>query len=530
MKLALTLTSYQRLSTTQDTDKALGSGRLTIGRGPDNDWVLPDPNRFLSKKHCEIAFTGEGYVLTDTSTNGVFLNGAAAPLGNGARHLLRDGDVIQLGDYRIGVRLLDDDADPAFGLDEPEDPGAIDPFAALGPGFPDDDVGDVFGVGSGSGPAAPGSARRSDPDGGFDDLFGPEPGEAPASRPGSGRGEGFGDDHSAEPSPFSAFEDDSGLFEDEADKDPAPRRGGSAPDHTDPLSDAFRPPEARPSAAPSGGLDDDWDDELADILGNGPAPAPAPSPAPSPAPGPAPPSPPPAAPPRPPSPPQPPTPPRPPAPPESPSPPPSAAPRPAAAAGTGAGGEDLLAAFLRGAGLPPEAMAGADPDATMEEVGRAFREMVDGLRQLLLARSEIKNEMRVERTVLQSVDNNPLKFAPDAEEALRRLVGPRRQAYKPAVEAVREGFGDLRAHEMAVMAGTQAAIRAMLQRFDPDTLAARLEGKSVLESLMPSARKARVWDLYRQQYAELAREAEESFDDQLRREFAKAYEQLVRSM
>ena len=57
--------------------RTLDEGRLTIGRGPGNDWVLADPQHHLSKTHCVIAFVGGSYVLTDLSTNGVFVNGAA---------------------------------------------------------------------------------------------------------------------------------------------------------------------------------------------------------------------------------------------------------------------------------------------------------------------------------------------------------------------------------------------------------------------------------------------------------------------
>lgn len=65
--------------------RTLGRGTLSIGRAAGNDWVLPDPERLLSKTHCVIAATGGRYLLTDLSTNGVFVNGARerVPRDNG---------------------------------------------------------------------------------------------------------------------------------------------------------------------------------------------------------------------------------------------------------------------------------------------------------------------------------------------------------------------------------------------------------------------------------------------------------------
>ncbi len=51
-------------------------GRFEIGRDSHRDWNLPDAQFFISGRHCEIAFDGEGYVLTDLSRNGTFVNGS----------------------------------------------------------------------------------------------------------------------------------------------------------------------------------------------------------------------------------------------------------------------------------------------------------------------------------------------------------------------------------------------------------------------------------------------------------------------
>ncbi len=104
--------------------KELQGGQLTIGRGSECDWVLPDPDRALSKQHCLISRTPGGFVLTDTSTNGVFMDGARLPVGRGSIVPLSDGQAMSLGPYRIRV-AIQSEADPVL----PALPPALD----LGP-------------------------------------------------------------------------------------------------------------------------------------------------------------------------------------------------------------------------------------------------------------------------------------------------------------------------------------------------------------------------------------------------------------
>lgn len=78
-------------------------GRFTIGRGPDSDWVMDDPKRVVSKLHAVVERTGDGYRLTDRSTNGLTVN--ARPLTRGESHTLRDGDEVVIGAYGFRIRL-----------------------------------------------------------------------------------------------------------------------------------------------------------------------------------------------------------------------------------------------------------------------------------------------------------------------------------------------------------------------------------------------------------------------------------------
>jgi type VI secretion system FHA domain protein len=97
--------SYHRLLPEQAAEMSLEEGGLTIGRDPASDWVILDPERVVSKKHCRIERSGNAFVLTDTSSNGVFLGDRQDPVGNGNAVILKDGDLIRISDYEIQVNL-----------------------------------------------------------------------------------------------------------------------------------------------------------------------------------------------------------------------------------------------------------------------------------------------------------------------------------------------------------------------------------------------------------------------------------------
>ena len=77
----------------------------TIGRSLQNDWILPDPDRFISGRHATIDFKGGIYYLADTSSNGVYVNNEMEPIGKGNPRRLFDGDRIRLGDFEIEVSI-----------------------------------------------------------------------------------------------------------------------------------------------------------------------------------------------------------------------------------------------------------------------------------------------------------------------------------------------------------------------------------------------------------------------------------------
>ncbi|WP_160000071.1 type VI secretion system-associated FHA domain protein TagH [Roseomonas sp. 18066] len=200
-------------------------GDFCIGRAPGNDWVLADPDRVLSKKHCVLEFRAGGWQIRDLSTNGCFLNGAATPVGRDRTAPLADGDRLRLGAWEIELRV-----GAGAGASSPGNAwGGGDPFAAA-PSSPEPPL--PYG-----GPP-PGAA--------LDPLFDPMAAAPPPRRP-------FGETAPEAPDPFGEGE--------------APM-----PDHRPSAHDAFTPPPTRSASL----IPDDWDLEMPAAAPPPVAPAPVP--------------------------------------------------------------------------------------------------------------------------------------------------------------------------------------------------------------------------------------------------------------
>jgi type VI secretion system FHA domain protein len=195
------------------------------------------------------------------------------------------------------------------------------------------------------------------------------------------------------------------------------------------------------------------------------------------------------------------------------------APPPAVSAGTGA----LMAAFLHGADMDGTEVG--DPLAKMTALGAAFRAMVGGLRQVLIARAAIKGEFRIEQTMIRARGNNPLKFSTGDDDALAALLGTGRRSEMAPQAAVADALTDIRLHELATMAAMQSAVRALLARFDPAALrtASTAQGGITL----PGQAKSRAWDEFERQHAATTQALTDDFDSVFGKVFARAYEQAL---
>jgi type VI secretion system FHA domain protein len=208
-------------------------------------------------------------------------------------------------------------------------------------------------------------------------------------------------------------------------------------------------------------------------------------------------------------------------------PPPPRESRPADAAPP-AGVDALLQGFLDGLGTvdaaPP--IARLTPEL-MRRIGALLGESVRGAVDLLHARAAVKREVRAEVTAIRPQQNNVIKFSPSAAVALQYLLGEPAPGFMGAEASMRDAYDDLRAHELAVMAGMRAALTGLLQRFDPAQLEGRIVARSKLGSLLVGGRRAQLWEAYRELFALLSAEARDDFHEVFGQAFVRAYEEQL---
>ena len=445
MALTLRVTSFHSQALGADSTRVFGTQGGSIGRALDNDWVLPDPEKFVSSHHAQIICRGGAYSLKDTSTNGAFVNGSPQPVGNGMEQQLLDGDRIQIGDYAIAVAL---DASAQAGMTGPTGAPVTGGWQSpQGPGVTG--PGSITGSTSGYG-AAPSAGSDGDILGLFDD--------APVTAP--------------------------------------PNQFAPTPDHVSALDQNFIPPTVQPAPqSDTNVIPDDWDvtgykssedisTEMSGTFNQSPM-----------------------------------------APQSQPMPPPTAA-----APGAGAtAGTQAVVAMLMAAGLDQSNAQAAVTPQNLAALGQILGVTTQGIIDVLTARSAVKSQFRVPMTMMRPVENNALKSSANATEALLYLLVNHNPAYLGAVDSFVEGFEDIKAHQMALMAGMRAAFDSMLQRFDPEELEQRFEKRKPKSKLRLSS-SSQYWDMYKNFYGDMTQDADASFQRLFGEEFARAYEDQMQRL
>ncbi len=486
MSLILELVTTGAAQSVPASRKVFSAAGGTIGRAKHSDWVLPDAK--VSARHARVSCVNGVFYIEDTSTNGVFLNSPNTRLVRGQPHALQSGDRLLIEPYEIQVSATPDTDDTILGpagsaarRDAPGAPFDVDPFAsdlpfpalrpAVSPASPP-------GHGSFDPIAEPHADDELDPL----KLLGPGPQVPPARKGPSAADLSQGsplDAHYRPPPVVTPPPASATLPKERQERSPT-----VIPENYDPLApDTFSGLE--PARAIGRG-------ESPPALSSEPLPPPPPKPAResavlgSAAPGGGQHA--------------------------------SASPAPPPRADVSAHGD--LAAVLAAAGLggvpvTPELAA---------QFGEILRIVVTGVMDVLRSRNQVKDEFRMRMTHFRPVDNNPLKFSANVDDALHNLLVKRNEAYLGPVDAFQDAFDDLRNHQLAMLAGMRVAFEFTLAQFDPDRLQEQFDQQAKKGSVFAVGTKLRYWDLFRERRRDLARDPEASFRDLFGEAFAEAYE------
>jgi type VI secretion system protein ImpI len=468
-----------------------GKRGLDIGRDTHLDWTLPDPSRHVSSKHCEIRYKDGGYWLHDVSTNGTFLYGESGRLKG--PHRLRNGDRLVIGQYIIAVVIDGEEVAPTP-VYEQQHSSYEEIWNPVGDSAPPVSRSDV---------QAPREAPRPVQSGDFLDWAADVPNPSAGAIP---RIAAHFDVDLPRAAPAFDAPAPARAAPPAAPPPPAPELDWAygAPKPAPPVEEPPPVPSPRRPVWVSNEPDGPW------MAAQGETAAPPPA-VPAPNAGEA------AMPP-------------PPMPQAAPIPQAAAvmaAPMPPAAPAGAPGGRidgEFVRRVARGAGIPEDFLARQTPEQLAELLGLLMRLVVDNVRQLLNARLEAKRMTRsANQTMIQALDNNPLKFAPTTEEALRIMFGPPTSSYLDARRTLEQSFDDLKTHQIKTYAAMQQALQMLVADFDPQTIEDETEVDRGIAAVVGS-RKARLWDAYVARWQVKTRRNEGGLADVFMQYFAECYE------
>ena len=560
MRITLQIENVDHLDTGGQLSYSCSDRGFDIGRHEHLDWSLPDPQRVISGKHCEVRFEGGQFVLYDFSTNGTFVNGSQTRMDKA--HALRSGDRVMIGDYIIKVSLeasaaavppaAPQPAAPAWNPPQPE------PVAAAGSAWP-----------SGAAPA-PQSPYPSDPGGGPWAMpgAGMEGKHAPpSSDPGIGtpaddvwsqQGHGWGSadpalyDPNAQPmereavrpaqaDPLDHLAQQPHLYPDpagaagagpgpvaEAQPQPFPPASGGPGDA--PAEPLFQMPELDETPGPAAPAEPvievnapdsagspfpdagAWAEAKPDSASQEPAPPAAEPPAAEPvakvedaapakgdktqAGG------------------------------SRPEPPARSSPAEADDVGAPAAPDvDFLKAFAEGAGIPPEVLKDRDPEEFARELGTVLSGITGDLMGLLQARSQVKAMTRnANRTLIMRSGNNALKFSPTPAMALQTMLaqGAEETGYLPISKAMSSAFKDIQKHHV----WTYAAMQKAAARFEATLSPMTIEAEGQVAKSTFGNQKAKLWEKLEERWTSLTKAYDDGLVGVFTQYFTESYEDM----
>jgi type VI secretion system protein len=498
MKLIFKIINNPSCGTPSEKCKVFRPELTVIGRSLSSDWVLPDPERFISSKHAEVDFRDNQFYLTDVSSNGTINGDTDEVIGNGQELLITDGQTFLIGEYLIQAELE--------GIAES---GQHKPAQSIASEHADWDnqMDDFWG-------------NSSDPL----DLLAPDRATTPVSIP-SESAPSLANSLERTPA-FKQAMNFSHNIEAEAERSVEPESVVSSgiPENWDNTSFSFPEPEAKstpPISAqtvqhsiqqPVTALDDisSDDDFFLGLAGESffneelpQAASPSPSPSPIKLERPA-----------------------------------SSRPRKrqqkentANINATPKSNNNLLEA----AQLEFE-QQGLNKELLTENVAAQWLSLMPTVMQstieLLQARAAIKNEFRVSKTLLTTSENNPLKFSTNAEDAINSLFHQNRPGFLTSDLAFEQAFRDINRHQSALLHGVRVAMMDLLKQFDADSLEDSFMNSNKKSGLLDKfsstkSSQAKLWQQYKELYkSEYKVDSDDSFQRIFGETFAQAYDEF----
>ena len=414
MSLRLEIISRHRQSLGGSATKEFGPDGGTIGRSLNADWALPDAQRFLSSRHASIDFHSGSYYIVDTSTNGVFINDSADPVGKGKPQRLFSGDVVRIGEYemRVQIDVTESTVETLYDHDH------VDPVDARQRVEAPDPTGhDLIGEFEMTGV-------------GIEVLLEEDEADTLTPLAYSFKTEELSLEEDQNPSAAqAAAKPDNAAHSAPLEKRPAPAKPAAPAAQKKPSK-----PQARKAAKPARSSGPASTNSRQTATADRKPPTGKKQPGAT-----------------------------------------DSGPRPSEGEETIT---RLITAFCDGAGVEPPIFRDENAEAVFKRLGTAFATVLNGLSQSLRLRTLEKAELGQAETVVGQTADDPLRLASNPAESIFRLLAPEANESPDAIKALASAFDDLNAHQRAAQKVMPKVLSLYLEQLDPDELEEKFSGAS----------------------------------------------------
>lgn len=457
----------------------------SIGRSKDCDWTLDDADRYISNKHILISLIDHTFVLTDVSSNGVFINNSQVPLGKGNTCALALGDHITLGKFRIEVAGIELQSAALANVM----PGAIPPAPhnlrhASATQSSHGDLLDLINCPKDSQPIVNADSQSPDSLGLFAILSGHV--QPPAVQT-------FDYKSTVKPTE-SASASNSQSFTDNVAQ---ARSGNNSQSSQTPQQANTSNNSTSPSTIP-----DDWNFDDSQVAAPSHVAPPERAVAQS-------------------------------APLIDQIPNPSLAEQPPVNAQQSSSfppakpttKETFFELLYQKLGLPKAQIDTVDQTQFANDLVQILTTSTQGIMALLAGRSVFKQESRLSMTMIKPQSNNPIKFSLDPSDTLEMLLVKKKPGYMSAQDAYAEALHDVQLHQMAFLSGLQATLNGLLDELSPRVIEQELNKSQ--QGFLGLKVNSQKWQIFADKQAALHKQVAENLNDILSRHFSSAYEKHI---
>lgn len=189
-----------------------------------------------------------------------------------------------------------------------------------------------------------------------------------------------------------------------------------------------------------------------------------------------------------------------------------------------------LRPLIHGLGVSLGDMSPTEANRLLGEIGSALRFAIKGLNHIYASRSGLAGRFPLATMHMHAIEDNPLRFSHDVEEALDALFAKRGRVHLSAPFAIKETLTHLDNHQNATEKAVDRALDTVLRALSPNALKRRFRSYDNAEE--PEAgtmHDAWCWQMYKAYSSEMHSKRQQGLQMLFWEVFSQEYQSIMRN-